>query len=350
MPGHRDFATLVSPPANAPFNPTFLPTLPTPGPGLTAPAPWLPLRNPRIRAPFLPRPRLQLATTPMDHDITQPPVLDVEVLAPGEEVAFESSELADLRRAKSLLTSPGAAIRFANLLGSPIERGLKLLPSGASHIIQRASQAALKKALHMALASLNDRPSNTPDNRRHRWLVGASGAVGGAFGLAALVIELPVSTTLILRSIADIARSQGHDVNAIETRLACLEVFALGGSSNADNAADSAYWAVRAALARLVTEAAGAFTGRGLAAESAPAMVRLLTALAARFGVVVSEQAAAKAIPLVGAAAGAAINVVFMEHFQRMAEGHFIVRRLERRYGLDRVRRVYDAIDASIST
>ncbi|MCC7376723.1 MAG: EcsC family protein [Verrucomicrobiales bacterium] len=280
----------------------------------------------------------------MDPNAAQPPVLDVEVLAPGEEVAVDPAELADLRRAKSLLTSPGAAIRFANVLGSPIERGLKLLPSGATHIIQRASQAALKRALHVALASLKDRPADTPDNRRHRWLVGASGAVGGAFGLAALVVELPISTTLILRSIADIARSQGHDLNTIETRLACLEVFALGGSSQGDNAADSAYWAVRAALARLVTEAVGAISGRGLAAESAPAMVRLLTALAARFGVVVSEQAAAKAVPIVGAAAGAAINVVFMEHFQRMAEGHFIVRRLERRYGTDRVRRLYDSL------
>lgn len=275
----------------------------------------------------------------------QPPVIEVEVLAPGQEAALDPAELADLRRAKALLTSPGVAIRVANVLGSPIERGLQMLPASASRIIQRASQAALGKALHVALASLDEKPSAPPANRRHRWMVGASGAVGGAFGLAALVVELPVSTTLILRSIADIARSQGHDLSKVETRLACLEVFALGGSSKADNAADSAYWAVRAALARLVTEAAGAFAGRGVASESAPAMVRLLTALAARFGVVVSEQAAAKAVPIVGAAAGAAINVVFMEHFQRMAEGHFIIRRLEQRHGLDRVRRAFEAIE-----
>ncbi|MBL9137718.1 MAG: EcsC family protein [Verrucomicrobiales bacterium] len=281
----------------------------------------------------------------MPEPTPQPPVIEVEVLAPGQEVALDPAELADLRRAKALLTSPGMAIRFANVLGSPIERGLQMLPAGASQVIQRASQAALKKALRFALASLDGRPTEAPANRRHRWMVGASGAIGGAFGLAALVVELPLSTTLILRSIADIARSQGHDLNAIETRLACLEVFALGGSSKADNAADSAYWAVRAALARLVTEAAGAFAGRGMASESAPAMVRLLTALAARFGVVVSEQAAAKAVPLVGAATGAAINVVFMEHFQRMAEGHFIVRRLERRHGLDRIRRAFEALE-----
>ena len=47
----------------------------------------------------------------------------------------------------------------------------------------------------------------------HKVLAGTSGGIGGAFGLAALPIELPVSTTIILRSIADIARSEGHDLS-----------------------------------------------------------------------------------------------------------------------------------------
>lgn len=43
-------------------------------------------------------------------------------------------------------------------------------------------------------------------------LVATSGAVGGSFGLAALPIELPVSTIIMLRSIGDIARSEGEDL------------------------------------------------------------------------------------------------------------------------------------------
>ena len=70
-------------------------------------------------------------------------------------------------------------------------------------------------------------------------------------------------------------------------------------------------------------------------------MVRLLSAIAARFGIVVSEEAAAKAIPIVGAASGSIINVLFINHFQDMARGHFIVRRLERKYGTDMVREEY---------
>ena len=38
---------------------------------------------------------------------------------------------------------------------------------------------------------------------------------------------------------------------------------------------------------------------------------------------------------------------VFMDHFQDIAHGHFTVRRLERRYGLDAVQAAYQSIDAS---
>src|ERR1700746_681884 len=73
--------------------------------------------------------------------------------------------------------------------------------------------------------------SSPPANSQflHRALATASGAAGGTFGLAALPVELPVSTTIMLRSIADIARSEGEDLSDPEAALACVEVFALGG-------------------------------------------------------------------------------------------------------------------------
>lgn len=276
--------------------------------------------------------------------ISLPPVIDVEAVAVADPAQLGPDELADLRRARALLGSPGVAIRFASLLGTPIEKGIRLLPSGATRLIHGAARGALETALRFAVRSLDSPVSGRPDNRFHKVLAGASGAVGGALGLGALAVELPVSTTLILRSIAQIAGSQGHDLGDLRTRLACLEVFALGGDTTADNAAETSYWAVRTALARLVTDAAGSLLRRGVVAEATPAAVRLITALAARFGVIVSEQVAAKAVPVFGAATGAAINVVFMDHFQKMAEGHFIVRRLERHHGTDAVRRAYDSL------
>jgi hypothetical protein len=50
------------------------------------------------------------------------------------------------------------------------------------------------------------------------------------------------------------------------------------------------------------------------------------------------------AIPIVGAAGGATINYLFIDHFQAMSQGHFTIRRLERAYGAEAVRTAYEAL------
>jgi hypothetical protein len=81
-----------------------------------------------------------------------------------------------------------------------------------------------------------------------------------------------------------------------------------------------------------------------LAEKGAPLFVRLVSKIASRFSLVVSEKAAAQAVPLVGAAGGALINTIFMDHFQNLARGHFIVRRIERMYGTEEVQRYYEEL------
>ena len=71
---------------------------------------------------------------------------------------------------------------------------------------------------------------------------------------------------------------------------------------------------------------------------------RLVAAIGARFGIVVSEKAAVQAIPIIGAAGGAVVNTVFIGHYQDMARGHFTVRRLERIYSPEMVRAEYDRL------
>lgn len=252
---------------------------------------------------------------------------------------LNTEERRDLAYAKSLLENPGLTARLAQVLGSPIEKGLKMLPAGATEVVQKATRTALDKALDIAIASIGSKNPRRSSERFHKLLVGASGGIGGAFGLASLPVELPISTAIMLRSIADIARSEGHDLQAVRVKLDCLEVFALG--TKGTSAAESGYWAVRTALARAVAEAASYATERGVLDKSAPVVARLLGKIAARFGVVVSEEVAAKAVPIIGAASGSVINVLFMSHFQDMARGHFIVRRLERKYGTETVRQEY---------
>src|SRR5438309_1225935 len=83
---------------------------------------------------------------------------------------------------------------------------------------------------------------------------------------------------------------------------------------------------------------------KGAVREGAPFLVRFLTQIASRFGVVVSQKIAAQAVAVVGAVGGAAVNLAFIEHFQDVARGHFTVRRLERVYGAEIVRAEYDRL------
>jgi hypothetical protein len=255
-----------------------------------------------------------------------------------------AADVAELGRAKKLLENPSLVTKLTSVVGRPIERLLDILPKGASKAIQRTTTLSLDRALKAAVATMSKGKKNRAAPGRHKFAVGITGALGGAFGLPALAIELPVSTAILLRSIADIARSKGEDVRSIETALACLQVFALGGTKRSDDAAESGYFAVRVALARAITEAAMHLAETGVVEKGAPVLVRLIAKIASRFGVLVGEKAVAQVVPVVGAVGGATINVLFMDHFQHMADGHFTVRRLERAYGEELVRAEYERL------
>ena len=255
-------------------------------------------------------------------------------------MAMSPEDLTDLKYAKSLLENPGFAARIINLIGKPIEKGFELLPEKWSTVVNKAARVSLKKALTVVVTTLGTSEGRSSDIM-HKILVSLSGAGGGAFGLPALALELPISTTIMLRSIADIARSEGEDLNDPHVKIECIQVFALGGSSKNDDASETGYFAVRTALARTVSDAAQHIASKGLTRESAPVRLRLISRVSSRFGVVVSEKVAVQAIPLIGAAGGALINSLFINHFQDVARGHFIIRRLEKRYGENEVRKQY---------
>ena len=254
---------------------------------------------------------------------------------------LSNKDLADIKRAKDLLESPGFGMNITNLLAIPIGKGFEVLPSGWKSRIQTAAHKALATALHVALATVSGEQNGGSSDYLHKLAVMMSGAAGGAFGLPALTVELPFTTTVMLRSIADIARSEGEDLESPIGKLACLEVFALGGRTARDDGAETGYFVIRAALAKAVTDAFQYMAERGVLEEGAPVLVRLIGQIAARFGVVVSEKVAAEAVPIIGAVGGAMINTVFIDHFQNMAHGHFIIRRLERTYTAELVKEAY---------
>ncbi|WP_175672438.1 EcsC family protein [Burkholderia ambifaria] len=258
-----------------------------------------------------------------------------------------------LRRAKQVLESPSLTMKLTGMLGAPVEKMIARLPDFATGKINDATQLALRKCLNIALRTLGkpqtpDAEPDKPSNLLHKLAVATTGAAGGAFGFLALPVELPVTTTLIFRSVCDIARSEGEDLGSVDTQLQCLAVLGMGGNPDKNEEdADLGYFVLRGALAQAISKASSDITTKGIAAHSSAAVFKLVQTVASRFSVQVTEQMAAKSIPAIGAVLGATVNTLFIDHFQQMAHGHFTVRRLERKYGSVAVKAAYQAIDGS---
>ena len=121
----------------------------------------------------------------------------------------------DLRRAKRLLEGSSLGARFANAVGQPVEKMITLLPHSARELVTAAVNRALELALDLTIKSLGRR-SLPSTGTLHKIGIAISGAAGGAFGLGAIAMELPLSTSLMLRSIAEIAQSERYfDSSAI---------------------------------------------------------------------------------------------------------------------------------------
>jgi hypothetical protein len=248
-----------------------------------------------------------------------------------------------LRRAFFLLERQTFAAALAEHTGRPVDRLLRAMPSPAGAGLNRAIEAAILRCLNLAIRSIEPGSKRPPARKLSSLLAGINGGISGFFGFAALPIELPVTTTLMLRSIADTARHHGEDLSRLEARLACVEVFALGARGS-QKRMDVGYYASRALLSRLAGQASTLLLERSAASVSTPVVSGFVSEVASRFSVIVSERFAASAIPVLGAVGGAAINVIFMNHFQRVAQAHFTIRRLERRYGQALVRHHYERL------
>jgi hypothetical protein len=258
---------------------------------------------------------------------------------------ISAADMRALRLAWEKLEHPGLAARLTAVVGTPIEEGIKLLPRDWYARVRGATETAMLHVLGTAVATLPMRETRASSDDLYKMLGIGAGAVGGFFGLPGVLVEVPVTTGIILRSIASIAASEGEDLSRPEGRLACVEVFALGGPRLDDDAAETGYYSLRLALAFHFSLVGEQLIERSVVRQGLPSIVNLARAIAARFGIAVSDKLAMQMVPVLGAAGGALLNAIFVQHFQDMARGHFTVRRLERTYGADAVRRAYDCVD-----
>ena len=200
-------------------------------------------------------------------------------------------------------------IQLVVLAGGQVEGAASRLPPSLRMRLDQATRLTLHTAYRAALGSQGRRFAGA---RAHRAAAAALGALGGLGGLPTALIELPVTTAAILRSVQEIAAQHGEDIGAEETRLACLQVLASGGPLAEDDGTDFAFLGARMAL-----------TG--------PAVNRLIAQVAPRFAALLGQKLAAKSIPVIGAATGAGVNLAFAGYYQDMALVHFGLRRLTRR-------------------
>src|SRR5215469_4895473 len=261
------------------------------------------------------------------------------VLTPADHAALTS--------AVRHLESPNFAARLADYAGAPVNRIMSMLPKTLNRQVSGMVRNAVMKGLDVAVDTLEEKPPPSPAIRFSSFLAGVAGGVSGLFGFGALAIELPLTTTVMLRSIAEIARHEGEDLSTLEARLACLEVFAYGAKRN-DDTIDVGYYAARTLISKYTGDVAALFLERGAIDASAPVVSNLVTEIVSRFGIVVSDKVAAGAVPIIGALSGATVNVIFMDHFQNIAQGHFTLRRLERTYGSAHVRHHYSRLAAGL--
>lgn len=252
-------------------------------------------------------------------------------LSPSDEAALRAA-LRRLQRSRGVVVR--AADLLASILGPAASLGLRRLsiPPALVDKGQALAEAALRRAFDVAVIGVSSGRKRRlrVGKRMTRVIAASSGAVGGWAGVAGFVPDMMLTTMLIMRRIASIAQEEGEDLSTEQARAACLEVFAFDSSLKGSGLEEEAegnpevrYWTARFLL-----------QGRPL--------VFLLSEVAATYGLRVSQKIALQAVPLVGAAGGALVNSVFLDHYQTRARVHFATRRLERTYGSAQVRAAWE--------
>jgi len=221
-------------------------------------------------------------------------------VAPDVEAELE-------RIARRYKAAGGVGINVLNLIGGKAENLLEKLPATVRKELDRATVAALEYAMTAAHASRG----RVPDQAS--WLNSAAsaamGAAGGFGGLPTALIELPVTTTLLLRVIEGVAVEYGFDPELESVRFDCVQVFSAAGPLAEDDGSDLAFLATRVAL-------------------SGKAVQAIIQRVAPRLAVVMGQKLAAQTVPVLGAVAGAATNYAYTSYYEDMAHVHFGLRKL----------------------
>ncbi|MGB8815025.1 MAG: EcsC family protein [Paracoccaceae bacterium] len=209
----------------------------------------------------------------------------------------------------------GPLVALMNRLGGRIEAQMAMLPDSVRRQIEVVTAKALEQAHAMAAAG-----RFAPDlgTRAAPMVAALAGAAGGAGGIATSIVELPVTITLILHAIRGAAAAEGFDPDDSAIRAECLQVFAAGSPVAGDDGVNTAFLGARMTL-----------TG--------PALKNLIAAVAPRLAAALGQKLAAQAVPVLGAASGAALNAAYLSYYRELARIRFALLRLAQTHGAEQV-------------
>ena len=156
-------------------------------------------------------------------------------------IEISTEDLKRLTDAKNRLENVGLIMHGINFIGTPIEKGMAMLPAKRKQWLATKTNSVLMSVVAANLKTMAKSGSSKPLKKTYKATVTASGIGLGFFGAVGFVFDLGITTKFIMRSILDIARSKGEDITSVETQMSCLSVFALGGKSKDDDAVETSY-------------------------------------------------------------------------------------------------------------
>lgn len=271
---------------------------------------------------------------------------------------LSKSEINFIEHAAKHFFYPSPITKAFNRLGKPLEMAFEQIPDSVKGKITKYTQDALLYALKGAVLTMptsvlaldfKDASSGSNISKwGHTFLTSATGAAGGFFGVTAIAVELPVTTSIMMRSVATTARNYGEDLTSPVGLIECLHVFAICAVVEGKSVVES-YYGARMAMESSIRQAAKWAAGKGIeeiieliAKKQAPFLIKLIFKIAERFEITVTEKFIMQAGPVFGALSGAAINMAFTEQIGATSTYHFGMRSLEREHGKASVKKAYE--------
>ncbi|WP_052184255.1 EcsC family protein [Psychroserpens sp. Hel_I_66] len=237
----------------------------------------------------------------------------------------------------------GWTMRNVNKIGSKMKSGATLIPDKVINKLQKTMHSILLGVIKANLLTIKkNKKLSKPSNKAYKAIVTGTGALSGFFGSATgigtaiFTSEPTVTTKFLMRTIMDLARSEGEDIYSVEGQMTCLEVFAPGGESKEDDGLETSYYTTRVALSSALQNV----TAQGINS--------FISKIVTRWGIQVTEKFVITAVPILGAVGGGTINYIFVNHFQNMATAHFTIKRLERKFDITNIQEVFNNIKVSI--